>query len=109
MVRNRKGSVAGRKKYKALVPQTQAGLLRGALEWFAKDWSLTELRLHGNVSWKAMHLVALGILWSWSDQATLTGAFDHARQLATAMFGQVAVTSYQGLTGAMRAYTEQLL
>ena len=109
MVRNRKRSVADRKKCKSLVPQTQAGLLRGALEWFAKDWSLTELRLHGNVSWKAMHLVALGILWSWSDQATLTGAFDHARQLATAMFGHVAVTSYQGLTGAMRAYTEQLL
>jgi hypothetical protein len=54
-------------------------------------------------------LAALGVLWSWSDRTTLTGAFDDARELANEMFGLVAVTSYQGFTGAMRSYTEQLL
>jgi hypothetical protein len=39
----------------------------------------------------------------------LTGAFDDARELAAEMFGEVAVTTYQGLMGAMRVYTDQLL
>jgi hypothetical protein len=109
MVRERKESRGGRRKREARVPRTQVEVLRAALDWFAEGCSLTELRLHGNVGWIAMHLVTLAVLWSWSDRATLTGAFEHARQLATEMFGQAAVTSYQGLTGAMRTYTEQLL
>lgn len=89
--------------------QSQARLLRRALEWFSNDCSFTDLRLHGNVGWTAIQLMALGVLWSWSDRATLTAAFDDAQQLATEMFGVVAVTTYQGFTGAMRTYTEQLL
>src|ERR1700737_4382933 len=108
MVRKRQHARSDRKLRGAAVKQTQVGLLRRALDWSLKDCSFTDLRLHGNVGWQAIHLVALGVLWSWSDQATLTGAFEHARQLANEMFGLVPVTSYQGLTGAMRTYTEQL-
>jgi len=109
MVGNRKESIGSGKRRSVRVPRTQAGLLRGALEWFSKDCSLTELRLHGNVGWKAIQLVALAVLWSWSDHARLTDAFDHASELATEMFGRAAVTSYVGFTGVLRSYTEKLL
>src|SRR5271169_2725694 len=109
MVRNRQRASGCVKQRETRVAQTQAGLLRRALEWFSKDCSFTDLRLHGNVGWEVIQLVALGVLWSWSDRTTLTGAFDDARELANEMFGLVAVTTYQGFTGAMRSYTEQLL
>src|ERR1043165_7394858 len=109
MARNRKESVGVRERRQGQLPRTQAALLRGALEWFSKDCSLIDLPLHGNVGWKAIQLVVLGVLWSWSDQARLTGAFEHARQLATETFGLVAVTTYQGMMGALRSYTEHLL
>lgn len=89
--------------------ETQAALLRRAVDWFSNGCDFTPLTLHGNVGWQPIRLVALAILWAWSDRTTLTGAFDDARELATEMFGEVAVTTYQGLMGAMRAYTDQLL
>jgi hypothetical protein len=108
MVR-KQGNASGRSKpHGAQGSQTQAGLLQRALAWFLKDCSFTDLRLHGNVGWQACELVALGVLWSWSDRSTLGGAFEHASELANEMI-VLAVTSYQGLMGAMRAYTEQLL
>jgi hypothetical protein len=88
---------------------THADGLRQALEWFVRDNSFANLSLHGNVGWTAVQLVALAVLWVWSDQRTLTGAFTHARRLAEDLFGTVAVTTYQGLGGALRRYTEQLL
>lgn len=106
---NRKESMGSGQRREVLDSQTQAALLRGALEWFSKGCSLTEVRLHGNVGWKVIDLVALAVLWSWSDHARLTDAFDHASELATEMFGLVAVTSYTGFTGALRSYTEKLL
>jgi Transposase DDE domain len=90
-------------------PRTQADLLRDALQWFCDGCHLTDLALHGNVGWQATQLIALAVLWSWSDRTTLRGAFDDARQLAGDLFGAAAVTTYQGLTWAMRAYTERLL
>lgn len=111
MDRKRRNASRGRKsrKAKSEFSQTQALLLRQALEWFSHSCDFNGLTLHGNVGWKPVQLVMLTILWTWSDHSTLTGAFGHARQLATEMFGAIAVTTYQGLTGAMRAYTDQLL
>ena len=90
-------------------PITQATLLRRALEWFASEDSLKDLPVHGNVNWTAVQLVTLAVLWAWSDRGTLTAAFKDARQLALELFGMTAVHSYQGLTSALRAYTEPLL
>lgn len=83
--------------------------LRQALEWFTQDLSLAKLVLHGNVGWQPGQLIALAVLWVWSDQRTLTGAFAQACGLAQQMFGEVAVTTYQGLTGALRAHGRELL
>lgn len=88
---------------------THASLLRRALEWFTKSNSLQNLSVHGNVGWKPMDLVMLAVLWAWSDRGTLRAAFDDARQLVQELFGVTAVTSYQGLTGALRTYTDRLL
>lgn len=109
MSRKRQQASGHRKPRKAQGPQTQAVLLRRALEWFANGCHFTGVTLHGNVGWEPISLVVLAVLWAWSDQSTLTGAFEEALQLATEMFGEVAVTTYQGFTGAMRAYTDQLL
>lgn len=101
-----------RRKFKASVivqPRTHADLLRQALHWFCSDDSFSELVRHGNVSWSAMQLVTLAVLWSWSDRSTLSAAFVDARDLALKMFGAVAVTTYQGMVGALRSYTAPLL
>jgi hypothetical protein len=90
-------------------PKTHADLLRQALHWFCNSDSFSELIRHGNVSWSAMQLVTLAVLWAWSDRSTLTAAFTDAKDLALKMFGDVAVTTYQGMIGALRSYTAPLL
>jgi len=45
----------------------------------------------------------------WSDKRTLVRSFEHARRLAMAMFGSVAVTTYQGLTSALKTWSVKLL
>ena len=109
MGRKRQRASRSRKPREAKGSKTQAALLRQALDWFADGCDFTGVTLHGNVGWMPIQLVALAVLWTWSDRTTLTGGFDDARQLATEMFGTVAVTTYQGLMGAMRAYTDRLL
>lgn len=91
----------------ANVPWDRA--LRRALQRFAPDGSFADLALHGNVGWKPAQLLVLAVLWVWSDQPTLTNAFGRAKRFAERLFGAVAVTTYQGLCGALRSYTEQLL
>jgi hypothetical protein len=83
-------------------PTTQAVL-------FANESSFQNLAVHGNVSWTAVQLVTLAVLWAWSDRNTLTAAFKDAQQLARNWFGTAAVNSYPGLTWALRAYTDSLL
>ena len=98
-----------RKAGVAVQPKTHADLLRQALNWFGSSDSFSELIRHGNVSWSAMQLVTLAVLWAWSDRSTLTAAFIDAKDLAVKMFGDVAVTTYQGMMGALRSYTAPLL
>ena len=84
-------------------------LLRQAMSWVVTDGIFTNLKLHGNTGWRPKALVMLAVLWVWSDKNTLTKAFLHARHLTVSMFGEVAVTTYQGLTGALKTWTEKLL
>jgi hypothetical protein len=83
--------------------------LREALRWFLRETDFADLKTHGNVGWTAAQLIVLAVLWVWAEQTTLTRAFGDARNLATSLFGSVAVTSYQGLLGALRSYRAQLL
>lgn len=93
----------------AVQPKTHADLLRQALNWFGNNDSFSELIRHGNASWSAMQLVTVAVLWAWSDRSTLTAGFTDAKELAVKMFGATAVTTYQGMMGALRSYTAPLL
>ena len=111
MARQGKDSVKDGKHSRAQAEReiTYGHALRQALEWFARNESFTDVRVHGNVGWTAVQLVVLAVLWVWSDHRRLTGAFTEACDLAMEMFGSVAVTTYQGLTGALDSYAGQLL
>lgn len=85
------------------------GTLRQALAWVIHERIFDNLIPHGNTKWLPADLVALAVLWVWSDQATLTAAFAQAQRWASALFGRVAAHSYQGLTGALLTWTGQLL
>lgn len=86
-----------------------ADLLQRSLAWAVKEKIFEHLARHGNTTWLASQLVVLAVLWVWSDQSTLTGAFQEAKRLAGTMFGQVALTSYQGFTAALVTWTAQFL
>jgi hypothetical protein len=83
--------------------------LQRALRWIINEDIFAELSLHGNTTWKVSQLIILAVLWVWSDKDTLTGAFAHAKQLAVSIFGEVALTTYQGLSNALVTWTAALL
>lgn len=110
MVRSRPGiSTRGGQAATASSINAFAADLRRAVEWFAREHSFADLARHGNVGWTPVQLVVLAVLWTWSDQGTLTGAFHHAATFARTVFGTLAVSTYQGLLGALRRYTPSLL
>jgi hypothetical protein len=88
---------------------TYGELLRKALAWAINDRMFADIQLHGNIKWSPRQIVILAVLWVWSDKRTLVRAFDHARGLSLAIFGEVAVTTYQGLTGALKKWSVKLL
>jgi hypothetical protein len=88
---------------------THAAGLRRALDWFVQESDFTDVPLHGNVGWTVTRLVVLAVLWVWSDERTLTGAFGSAHNLAREAYGSAAVGTHQALTGALRSYTRQIL
>ena len=109
MVRNQRKTRSAGKRTTARGMATQADVLQRALEWFSRGCNFTKVALHGNVGWQPVQLIVLAVLWAWSDRSTLTQGFEDARQLAIAMFGDVAVTTYQGFTAALQSYTEKFL
>jgi hypothetical protein len=107
MARKRKGVNQGKRDIR--VSSTKTDLLRQALSWIVDEKIFSQLALHGNTSWIASQLVALAVLWVWSDKSTLTGAFEQAKELSTNMLGTVAVRTYQGLMNALVTHTGKLL
>ena len=99
----------GERSGKAPNEMVWTDLLQRSLTWVVKEKIFEQLPRHGNTSWLASQLVVLAVLWVWSDQSTLTGAFVEAKQLSLTMFGQVALSSYQGFTAALVTWTARLL
>jgi len=108
MAKNHKGTKQG-KKLQGTTNELPFEALERALMWIVNENIFSQVSLHGNTSWTAGQLVVLAVLWVWSDKGTLTGAFQHARHLALSMLGQVALTTYQGLTNALVRWTDSLL
>jgi hypothetical protein len=49
--------------------------LRTAVPWIADEGVYAGLKMYGNTSWLPSDLVMLAIIWVWSAESTLTGAF----------------------------------
>jgi hypothetical protein len=79
--------------------------LRAAVAWAVDGRIFADLRVHGNTTWCVAELMLLAILWVWSNDATLTGAFTEARRWSLDVLGRAAVTTYQGLLKALVTWT----
>ena len=55
--------------------------LRDAVGWAVDQQIFSQLKLHGNTAWNIIDLILLTVVWVWSNDATLTGAFAEAHRL----------------------------
>ena len=108
MAKDRKTTKHG-KKHEPATQEFPFQALQRALAWIVNEGIFSHLNMHGNTTWKPRQLVVLAVLWVWSDKATLTAAFQHARQLALSMLRTVALQSYHGLSNALVTWTPTLL
>jgi len=83
--------------------------LNRAFEWFLNGVSFRDFNPHGNTSWKPTALIIQTLLWIWSDKRNLTDAFDDSRLQSQKLSGNVALTTYQGLAGALQTWTDRLV
>lgn len=95
-------------KVKTKPPLRNADLLKRSFAWIIRPDIFHDLSFHGNTSWSALHLVTLAILWAWSDQASLTMAFDEARKTVLSLSASLTLTSYQGFIRALVTWNESL-
>jgi hypothetical protein len=104
-----KNRAARRRTHEAGERATDAPQLRQALEWLLSENIFAGLAFHGNTSWLVPHLVALTLLWIWSPNSKLTGGFDDARTQSLKLLGTTALTTYQGLCGALQRWSPVLM
>lgn len=83
--------------------------LLAAVRWVVDARIFDELKFHGNTTWKPVDLILLTVVWAWSEASTLTGAFDEAHRWSQQALSRVAVSTYQGLMGALVGSTGRLL
>lgn len=83
--------------------------IRDAMNWLVRPGIFDALAFHGNTSWLAADLVALALLWIWSDAAKLTDAFDGARTNSVKLLGRAALTTYQGMAKALHTWTPKFM
>lgn len=89
--------------------QSNGEALRRALDGLLRSGIFRDLPLHGNTTWQPIELVTLALLWVWSGKATLTDAFSDAHRWSLKLCGKAALTTYQGLVGALATWTPTLL
>jgi hypothetical protein len=83
--------------------------LHAAVAWAIGRQVFSDLKRHGNTVWTASELVVLAVMWVWSDQKTLTGAFQEANRWTLDVLGRSVLGTYQGLMGALTTWTARLL
>lgn len=83
--------------------------LRDAVAWAVDQQIFAQVKLHGNTGWKIVDLILLTVIWVWSNDTTLTGAFTEAQRWSLDVLGRVAVDTYQGLLKALVTWTASLL
>jgi hypothetical protein len=83
--------------------------LLAAVRWVVDARIFDQCKFHGNTSWNPRELVILAVVWAWSESSTLTGAFEEAHRWSMNVLGRVALTTYQGLMGALVSSTGRML
>jgi hypothetical protein len=79
--------------------------VRKAMEWVFDGNIFQDLKKHGNANWVGNSLAMPAVLWVWSNNPCLTGAFEEACAWSKLLFGSVAVGSYQVLTTAFSSHS----
>jgi hypothetical protein len=90
-------------------PALNGATLRAAVAWVLDAQIFAHLPVHGNTGWPVVDLVLLAVLWVWSGDTTLTGAFAEAHRWSVQVLGRAALASYQGLLKALVTWTATLL
>jgi hypothetical protein len=75
------------------------------MSWLITNKTFADLSFHGNTSWYPPDLIVLTLLWIWSASPKLTEAFEGARDQSLKLIGTSALTTYQGLAGALQTWT----
>ena len=64
--------------------------LRAAVAWILDAKIFAHLPMHGNTAWQAVDLIMLAVVWVWSGDTTLTGAFTEAQRWSMQVLGRSA-------------------
>lgn len=83
--------------------------LRAAVAWAIDGRIFDDCAMHGNTKWRAADLIVLAVMWVWSGDATLTGAFGEAQRWSLQVLGRSAVGTYQGMIKALVTWTGEML
>jgi hypothetical protein len=83
--------------------------LLAAVRWAVDARIFDELKFHGNTTWRPVELILLTVVWAWSEASTLTGAFEEAHRWSQQVLSRAALSTYQGLMGALVGSTGRLL
>jgi hypothetical protein len=79
-------------------------------QWLLPDDGIfAKLKFHGNTGWLPCSLVWLALCWSWSECTNVTDAFTQAVECCRLIAGDSALTTYQGLMGALVRWTDPFL
>jgi IS4 transposase len=90
--------------------RTNADDLFKGLRWITAAVSWLPLPWRAECTWTPRELAFAGLLWTWSDEKTLTGRFQTARKIICHWRGgqDQPATSYQAFTKLLGKWTEPL-
>ena len=100
---------AATKRRKQRKQDDNAKQIHDAIKWLLSPRIFDRFAFHGNTSWLAAELATLALLWIWSDSSKLTEAFDDARAHSVKLLGKAALTTYQGMAGALQTWTPRFM
>jgi hypothetical protein len=83
--------------------------VRAAVAWAVDRQIFAHLKVHGNTAWQIGDLILLAVIWVWSNDTTLTGAFVEAHRWSMDVLGRAAMHTYQGFIKALTTWTASWL
>lgn len=89
---------------------THAGSLNQVFRWLLANVSLRGLTFRRDCSWTPRALMCAGLLWAWSDEATLNERFRASRKIIRRWLGEQLelAGSYQAFVKLLRTWTAPL-